>query len=246
MRNPAQGYTELAQSQVIGTGRCDVITYQPKAGISMQDADKYRDPATHEWLKSSDEFVAAGLVNPGDDVLVSFDGQAVSLANDEDNGIFRSQPLPYSAGYHSLAINVTPYGTQNSYAINWTVYLNQIESLGIVVLKDGEPVEHSFDYFVPAEGEVARLDYSLDAGEVDVRFYALFLPPDETDPVIVRSESLGQLGEGDHSYTWDGRDDEECLVGPGDYSMMLAAMPEVDSDIFRPAGIWVTGAIEVE
>ena len=231
--------------QVIGTGQCDVITYKPKAGISMQDADKYRDAATHEWLKSSDEFVAAGLVNPGDGVSVTFDGQPVALANNEPSGIFRSQPLPYSAGYHSLNINVTPFGTQNSYDINWTVYLNQIESLGIIVLKDGEPVQHSFDYFIPADGEVARLDYSLDAAETDVRFYATHWPTDGSDPTNARTEPLGALPQGNHSYTWDGKDDEGALVRAGQYYLGVLAVPDIDSAVFRPAGIWVNAMIEV-
>ena len=213
----------------------------------MQDADKYRDAATHEWLKSSDEFVAAGLVNPGDGVSVTFDGQPVALANNEPSGIFRSQPLPYSPGYHSLSINVAPFGTQNSYDINWTVYLNQIESLGIIVLKDGEPVQHSFDYFVPAEGEVARLDYSLDAAEVDVRFYAIYKPPDdENPPFAVRTVSLGAQAGGQHSYTWDGKDDNGVTVATGEYSLELLASPELDSDVFRPGVIWTSAFIEVQ
>ncbi len=235
-----------AGGQVIGSGQCDLILYKPKAGISAQNADKFRDPNTHEWLKSTDEFVGAGLVNPGDVVSVTFDSQDVSLANNEANGIFRSQVLPYSPGYHTLNFQITPAGTMNPYNITWTVWLTQIEALGTTVLRDGIPVQPPRNYFIPAEGEEVRLDFSLDASEPDVRFYAVYDPPDDTtEGTIVRTVNLGSLGAGNHNYTWDGRNDQGFLAQRGQYSLVVIAPTDPASDVFVPASIFASRTIEV-
>ena len=235
-----------ASSQVIGRGQCDVILYKPKAGISMQNADKFRDSETLEWLKSSDEFVAAGLVNPGDSVSVFFDNVQIPLANNEPNGIFRSQVLPYEVpGLHNLKITITPFGTQNSYDINWTVYLNQIEALGITVLRDGVPVQPPRNYFIPSEGETVRLDYSLDASEPDVRFLAVYVPYDGSDPVVVRDVTIGAQEGGVHSFVWDGLDNDGLPGLRGNYHPSVAAVPDLTSEIFCPGVIYASKIIEL-
>jgi len=147
---------------------------------------------------------------------------------------------------HNLKITITPFGTQNSYDINWTVYLNQIETLGITVLRDGVPVQPPRNYFIPSEGETVRLDYSLDADEPDVRFFAVYDPPDNTtEGTAVRTVNLGAKSGGQHSYAWDGRDNEGAFVQRGQYSLVVVAPTDPASDVFIPASIFASRTIEV-
>jgi len=232
------------QAQVIGSGQSEVILYRPKGGVSMQDADKYRNE-DGEYIHSGDEWVAAGLVNPGDVVQVRFNGSPLNLADLTGEGVFRSQPFPeYSAGEHSVRITVYPLSVQASYNIDYTVYLNRIHFEDLVVFKDGEPVQHSYDYFVPADGEEVRLGFSLDAAEDALWLYAVQMHED-ADPVVTRTTALGPHAGGEHYCFWDGKDDHGVLCIPGDYSLVVLAQPDVAAEVFSPAGIFITKRIEL-
>ncbi len=115
------------------------------------------------------------------------------------------------------------------------------------MLRDGVPVDPPRDYFIPAEGETVRLDFSLDADEDDVRVYVVYDPDDnETAGTAVRVVNLGPLSGGVHSYEWDGRDDGGVIVQQGMYSFMVVAPTDPDSEVFVPASIFASRRIEVQ
>jgi len=230
--------------QEIGSGQTEVITYRPKAGVSLQDADKYRNENS-EYMHSSDEWVAAGLVNPGDAVSVFFDNQAWGLEDSETNGIFRSEPFDYSAGQHTVKIRVFPRMTQTYYDLDYTVYLNRIHCTGLTVLLDEEPVEHEFTYFVPSDGEVVQVDYALDADELGAGMYVVLVPEDD-DPVPMRTVDLGSQTAGQHSVTWDGKNDGGLLCPPGKYCITVVTELDPAASLLRPAGIFITRYIDLE
>ena len=141
-------------------------------------------------------------------------------------------------------MTITPFGTQNSYDINWTVYLNQIEALGITVLRDGVPVQPPRNYFIPSEGETVRLDYSLDAGEPTVSFFVVQATQEE-EPKVVFASNMGSQNGGHHAVVWDGKDSSANLAPPGDYVLAIVAIAEANSDIFRPASIFAFKKVEL-
>ncbi len=228
----------------IGNGQTEVVTYRPKGGVSMQDADKYRNEDS-EYIHSSDEWVAAGLLNPSDNVAIYYDNNPVALDDLSSSGIFRSDPFTYSAGQHTVKIRVYPRMTQTYYDLDYTIYLNRIHCTGLWVLLDGDPVQHGFDYFVPEDDEVVQLNYSLDAAEDDVSFVALQVFED-AEPRIMRTVSLGSQSSGSHSYSWDGRNDNNLLCAPGKYCLMVIANPDMGASAFSPSGIFITKYIDIE
>ena len=228
----------------IGTGQTEVVTYRPKGGVSLQDADKYRNEDS-EYIHSSDEWVAAGLLNPSDNVAIYYDNSPVSLDDSSSYGVFRSDPFTYSAGQHTVKIRVYPRMTQTYYDLDYTIYLNRIHCTNMRVLLNGDPVQHDFDYFVPEDDEVVQVNYSLDAAEDDVKFYVLRVIED-SEPVIVRTETIGSLAYGSHNYSWDGTNDDDLLCSPGKYCLMFLANPDLGATVFSPSGIFITKYIDIE
>jgi flagellar hook assembly protein FlgD len=232
------------QMREIGSGQTEVVTYRPKGGVSMQDADKYRNEDS-EFIHSSNEWVAAGLNNPLDGVVVYYDNQPWSLENAASSGVFRSEPFNYTPGQHTVKIRVQPHSTQTYYDLDYTIYLNRIHCTSLQVLLDGDPVEHDFTYFVPDDGETAQVNYALDAAEEDVSFIALQVFED-AEPRIARTESLGSQSSGSHSYSWDGNNDDSLSCPVGKYCLMVIANPDMGASIFSPSGIFITKYINIE
>ena len=231
--------------QEIGHGQTEVITYRPKAGVTIQDANKYVN-AGGEIEHSSDEWVAAGLVNPGDNVQVLFDGIPRGIANFEDTGIFRSLPIAYSPGAHTVKITVFPRMCQTSYDIDYSVYLNRIHCTGLSVMLNDVPVQHDFTYFIPGNGESVRLNYALDAPEDGAFMYVSYMPSTGSDPVLRRTIDLGTQTAGSHTVYWDGKDDLGVNCVPGKYS--ISVMTDVDPAAaqFRPSVIFITKFINLQ
>jgi flagellar hook assembly protein FlgD len=231
--------------QEIGHGQTEVITYRPKAGVTIQDANKYVN-ANGEFDYSSDEWVAAGLANPGDNVQVLFDGMPRGLANNEPNGMFRSLPISYTPGAHTVKVTVFPRMTQTSYDIDYSVYLNRIYCTGLSVLLNGNPVGHNNTYFIPGSDENVKLDYALDAAEDGAFMYVSYMPPNGSDPILRRTIDLGAQTAGPHTVSWDGKDDLGVTCAPGKYS--ISVMTDVDPAAaqFRPSVIFITKFINLQ
>lgn len=231
--------------QEIGRGQTEVITYRPKAGVTIQDANKFVN-ANGEIEYSSDEWVAAGLVNPGDSVQLLFDGMPRGLANNEPNGKFRSLPIAYTPGAHTVKVTVYPRMSQTTYDIDYSVYLNRIYCNGLSVLLNGIPVGHNNTYFVPGSGEYVKLDYSLDAAEDAAYAYVSFVPPNGSDPILRRTIALGAKAAGPHSVIWDGKNDMGAICAPGKYCISVMTGVDPAAAQFRPSVIFITKFINLQ
>jgi flagellar hook assembly protein FlgD len=235
-------------SQWTQVGQCDTVIYRPKWGVTQYKPYKYTIPATDDTPVSGDDWVIAGMANPGDTIAVAFDDNPVSLAYLDPNGLFRSSPVSYSPGTHSVAVSITPYGTQDPYLTTQSVYLNRIVVTAACAWINGACVR-SDRYFYPSQGETFKVWFILDASEPDARLgvskkytHISQIPTDHPHETLI---GLGALGNGSHTAQWDGRDDQGNIVAPDNYVVEVLTFPDPSQATYSPTMLFTRINVEV-
>ena len=104
------------------------------------------------------------------------------------------------------------------YSTELQVLLNQSISNTMNAQVIGLEVNASNDIVMFEEGEASPIMYELPGSSVSttVTIY-------DSDGDIVKTEELGQLSVGDHSYTWDGTNNTGATVPEGEYTFEITA-----------------------
>jgi len=203
---------------------------------------------TGEIPVSGDEFVVAGIVNPGDNINLFWDGSPLSISQLTVDGVFRSIVPTYSSGTHDIQMRITPSGTQNTYTLSQSIRLNRIVIFGAYAVGSNGQKVRDERYFYPAQGERAHLDFNLEASEEIIGAVVFKLPIDMTvEPMPLRVDELGPKLAGQHFWEWNGKDDYGNLVAPSKYRLEIIILPDgTSTGAYAPSVLFVRIDFEVK